>query len=261
MGMYNLRAVLSDRCNYRCVFCSHDFNKCRDTDIDAVFLKECVKVFAWLGGKKVTFTGGEPLIYPSLYEILRLSKSLNLVNAITTNGSMLPFQPEEFYELVSCLNISMPSFNPKEYQRLTCSSTPLSDIMGNAVKASEHGLRVKVNMVYTGQDAGIISDMAGKFSAHGIVIKLMNDMIAGEECYREFLEFAENFRNDGRVEIESARNPGLSICRDCRIPHPTGCPSCRSIWVYPDRRITLCPFDDSVEDDDILGRMNRLMNL
>ena len=258
--MYNLRAVLSDRCNYCCVFCSHDFNKCRDTDIDAGFLKECVKVFAGLGGKKVTFTGGEPLIYPSLYDILRLSKSLSLVNAITTNGSMLPLQPEEIYALVDSLNISMPSFIPKEYQRLTGSSIPLSDIMNNAVKASKHGLRVKVNMVYTGQDAGIIFDMAGKLSKHGIIIKLMNDMIAGEECYREFLDFAEKFRNDGRIEIESARNPGLLMCRDCRIPHPTGCPSCRSIWVYPDKRITLCPFDESAGNDDILERMTKLMN-
>ena len=258
--MYNFRVVLSDRCNYRCVFCSHDFNKCKDTDIDAGFLKKCVKIFAELGGRKVTYTGGEPLIYPSLHEILKLSKSLNLINAITTNGSMLPFQPEEFYGLTDSLNISIPSFTPKEYQRLTGSNTRLSDVIDNAVKASERGLSVKINMVYTGQDPAIISDMAGKLSKHGIIIKLMNDMIASEEYYHEFLEFAEKFRGDERIEIENDRNPGLDICSDCRIPHPTGCPSCRSIWLYPDGRITLCPFDDSVKNGDILERMTKLMN-
>lgn len=96
MTRYNLRAVLSDRCNYRCVFCSHDFNRCKDRDIPPGFLKDCVKVFASLGGEKVAYTGGEPLIYPRLYDILRLSKSLGLKNAITTNGSMLKFQPESF---------------------------------------------------------------------------------------------------------------------------------------------------------------------
>lgn len=258
--MYNLRAVLSDRCNYRCVFCSHDFNRCRDTDIDAEFLKECVKSFARLGGLKVTYTGGEPLIYPSLYEVLRLSKSLNLSNSITTNGSMLSSQPEEFYSLVDALNISIPSFSPDDYKRLTGSGRSLNDIIGSAEKAAGHSLRVKINMVYTGQDTARISGIASELSAHGIVIKLMNDMIADEEHYRGFLELAEKFRNDQRVEIESARNPGLSMCNDCRIPHPTGCPSCRSIWVYPDRRITLCPFDDTEGNGSIVERIEELIN-
>ena len=243
MSGYNLRAVLSDKCNYHCVFCSHDFNRCRGLDISPVFLKECMNVFAGLGGKKVTYTGGEPLIYPALYDVMRHAKSLGLANAITTNGSLLPLQHEEFYSLADTLNISVPSFNPKDYHRLTGSNTALYDIIDSAVKASEHGLRVKINMVYTGQNAGIIHDMAGILSPHGIIIKLMNDMIADSEYYREFLEFAEGFRNDKRVEIESARNPEHNMCRNCNIPHPTGCPSCRSIWLYPDGRITLCPFD------------------
>lgn len=121
MSKRNLRVVLSDRCNYNYTFCSHNFNRCRNRDIPLAFLKECVKVFASLGGEKVAYTGGEPLIFHHLPEIMRLSKSLGLTNAITTNGSMLPLQPEEFYPLADSLNISVPSFVPKEYARLTSS--------------------------------------------------------------------------------------------------------------------------------------------
>ncbi|MBQ9627984.1 MAG: radical SAM protein [Synergistaceae bacterium] len=185
-----------------------------------------------------------------------MSKSLGLKNLITTNGSMLKFQPEEIYSLVDALNISIPSFNPDEYKRLTRSEQSLSDIVDNAVKACSRGLRGKINMVYTKQDSGTISDIATKLLEQGIVI---NDMIASEEYYREFLKFAEKFRNDSRIEIESARNPGLTMCTDCRITHPTGCPSCRSIWVYPDRRITLCPFDGSKGNGSIFERIEGLM--
>ena len=204
-----------------------------------------MNVFTELGGRKIAYTGGEPLIYPALYDVMRHAKSLGLMNAITTNGSLLSYQNEEFYSLVDSLNISVPSFNPSDYHRLTNSSTALDDIINNAVKASGHGLRVKINMVYTRQNAEIINDIAEILSPHGIIIKIMNDMIADEEYYREFLNFAEVFRNDPRIEIESARNPGLSICRICSFSHPTGCPSCRSIWVYPEGRITLCPFDNT----------------
>ena len=171
---------------------------------------------------------------------------------------MLKFQPEEIYSLVDALNISIPSFNPDEYKRLTRSEQSLSDIVDNAVKACSRGLRGKINMVYTKQDSGTISDIATKLLEQGIVI---NDMIASEEYYREFLKFAEKFRNDSRIEIESARNPGLTMCTDCRITHPTGCPSCRSIWVCPDRRITLCPFDGSKGNGSIFERIEGLMKL
>lgn len=265
MSKYNLRLVLSDRCNYRCVFCSHDFNRCRNRDIPLDFLEECVKVFASLGGEKVAYTGGEPLIFPHLLDIMRLSKFLGLRNAVTTNGSMLPLQHEEFYSLADSLNISVPSFVPEEYKRLTSSEYRLDDIIRSAVKASGHGLRVKINTVYARQTPAEIRRMAGTLSTHGITVKLMNDMTADEEYYREFLRLAENFRNDPRIEIESDKNPGLSICHDCRIPHPNGCPSCKSVWVYPDGRITLCPFDDTgsfleAGHDDILERIADLMN-
>ena len=258
MKTYNLRAVLSDKCNYSCVFCSHDFNRSVNLDIDPDFLKECVKVFASLGGKKVTYTGGEPLIYPALYEIMRLAKSLGLKNSITTNGSMISRQTEEFYGLADALNISIPSFEPEIYKKLTGLKIPLEIIKENALKASEHGLKVKINTVYTRQNEKMINMMINFFSPHGIVIKLMNDMIADENYYIEFLEFAEKFRGDSRVEIESGKNPGLEICSSCKIPHPTGCPSCRSIWVYPDKRITLCPFDNTGYDD-IFSQISKLM--
>lgn len=265
MSKYNLRAVLSDRCNYRCVFCSHDFNRCRNRDIPPGFMKECLKVFASLGGEKVAYSGGEPLIFPYLQEIMRLSKFLGLKNAITTNGSMLPFQSEEFYSLADSLNISVPSFVQEEYERLTSSGCKVEDIIRNAVKASEYGLRVKINMVYARQDTETVKHAADILAPHGIIIKLMNDMKADEEYYHDFLELAETFRGDSRIEVESAKNPGLNMCRECNFTHPNGCPSCRSLWVYPDGRITLCPFDDAVSfldsvHDDILECIRNLMN-
>lgn len=82
------------------------------------FLKECVKIFALLGGEKVACTGGEPLIFPHLPDIMRLSKSLGLINSITTNGYILHLQPEEFYSLADSMNISVTSFVQEEYSRL-----------------------------------------------------------------------------------------------------------------------------------------------
>ena len=140
----NLRAVLSDKCNYRCVFCSRDFNRTLNADISSEFLETCITAFASLGGCKVTYTGGEPLMYPELCRIMRLVHSLNMENSITTNGSLLALQDEEFFTLADALNISIPSFNPEEYTRLT-GGTSLDDVKRSAVKCAGLGLKVKIN--------------------------------------------------------------------------------------------------------------------
>ena len=240
--MPNLRIVVSDKCNYQCVFCSRDFNKAVNLNMPPDFLEECIRIFAKLGGKKVTFTGGEPLIYPQLMEILNLTKSLGLINSITTNGSMLSFQSKEFYNLVDALNISIPSFVPQEYISLT-HGISLEDIKHNAVYASSMGLKVKINCVYNQGRELMIDDMIEYFSQHGIIIKIMNDMLADEEYYLSFLDYASRFEHDSRVEIECELNPGYEICIECNIPRKFSCPSCRSVWVYPNGKITLCPFD------------------
>lgn len=259
----NLRAVLSDKCNYRCIFCSRDFNNTLDADISAEFLEECMKAFASSGGRKVTYTGGEPLIYPELFRVLRLAKLLGLVNSITTNGSMLKHQDNEFYSLTDCLNISIPSFDPEEYTRLTGSKS-LEDVKHSAVYASGLGLKVKINSVWAEGREQMINEMVKFFAPHGIIIKVMNDMLGGKDYYALFMKYAEQFRNDDRIEIECALNPGYSFCRDCTVTRNSSCPSCRSVWVYPDGRITLCPFCDTKSYlssyQEIKGHIEELMN-
>ena len=239
----NLRAVLSDRCNYQCVFCSRDFNRAVNQDLPASFLEVCMKSFAALGGSKITCTGGEPLIYPQLLSILRNAKALGLKTSITTNGSLLPHQSSEFFTLVDALNISIPSFNPEGYINLTGGSS-LEAVKNSALDAANRGIKVKINCVYSQGRELMIDEMVEYFSPHGITVKLMNDMLAGGEYYATFMEYASRFRNVPGVEIECALNPGYTFCQDCSITRNTSCPSCRSVWAYPDGRITLCPFDE-----------------
>ena len=60
---FNLRVVLSGKCNYKCTFCSLDFNQgAPNRDMRTDFLNGCIEAFARLGGERVHFSGGEPLL-------------------------------------------------------------------------------------------------------------------------------------------------------------------------------------------------------
>ena len=243
---YNLRVVVSDYCNYRCMFCSRDFNKAKGKSITKDFLMNCIAAFSELGGEKVSYTGGEPLLYPNLYEAMRYAKSLGLLNAVTTNGSKLDTQPDEFFQLASSLNVSMPSFNPVTYMRMTGSKeASLDKIKQNILDASSLGIRVKINAVYTEECIAMLNEMVDFFSCYGITVKIMNNMLCDKTYYNDFLKYASKWQGDSRVEIESGLNPGLEICRDCKVIRNSSCPSCHSIWVYPDQKITVCPLDST----------------
>lgn len=98
---FNLRVVLSGKCNYKCTFCSLDFNQGDpNRNMRTDFLNGCVKTFARLGGERVHFSGGEPLLYPHLNGALRLVRSLGMSNALTTNGALLGAQGTKLSALV-----------------------------------------------------------------------------------------------------------------------------------------------------------------
>lgn len=245
---FNLRVVLSDRCNYKCSFCTLDFSRARNIDIRPNFLADCITVFARIGGTRVHYSGGEPLLYPCLKDALCLSKALGLNSGVTTNGSLLGLKSNNLVGFIDKLNVSMPAFDQEAYARVTGScGVDLERIKADVVRVSRSGVGVKINAVYLEGHEETLQGIVRYFSAYGITTKIMNDMFGDEAYYRRFLRYAAGFLENPYVEIEKALNPGLSICRDCRVSKKGSCPSCRSIWVYPDGRITVCPRNPSMD--------------
>ena len=240
---FNLRVVLSGKCNYKCTFCSLDFNQgAPNRDMCTDLLNGCIEAFARLGGERVHFSGGEPLLYPQLNDALRLVQSLGMSNALTTNGALLEAQGPEFPTLVDKINVSMPAFEQGAYAAVTRSKGVLLErVKAEAVAMRRRGICVKINAVYLEDNEETLSEMVAFFSAQDITTKIMNDMFGSREYYEKLLAYAERWRNHPYVVIEKELNPGLPICRDCRVSKRGSCPSCRSIWLYPDGWVTVCP--------------------
>lgn len=78
---------ITSRCNYSCRFC---FMKNLKDGFAEILNAERILLHVWdLGIEKINFAGGEPLLYPLLYDIVKISKEIGFVTSITTNGSLL----------------------------------------------------------------------------------------------------------------------------------------------------------------------------
>ena len=94
----DLRISVTDRCNFRCVYCmpkeifGSDYKFLHHSQVLTFEeITRIARLFAGLGVKKIRLTGGEPLVrkdFPDLVALLAQIPDLDLT--MTTNGSLLP---------------------------------------------------------------------------------------------------------------------------------------------------------------------------
>ncbi|HCK66320.1 MAG TPA: GTP 3',8-cyclase MoaA, partial [Anaerolineae bacterium] len=93
----DLRISVTDRCNFRCVYCmpkevfgsDYPYLK-REQILTFEEITQLAKIFVKHGVKKIRLTGGEPLVrkgVPNLIQMLASIPDLDLT--LTTNGSLL----------------------------------------------------------------------------------------------------------------------------------------------------------------------------
>jgi GTP 3',8-cyclase len=124
-SMNYLRISLTDRCNFRCLYCmpatGMEFQP-RDEMLSDDELIRLVGIFAHEGVTKLRLTGGEPTIRPHLTELIRAFKSFPGINeiAMTTNALLLSRKAEEYKEAgLDRINVSIDTLDPARFRFMT----------------------------------------------------------------------------------------------------------------------------------------------
>ncbi|MFX0075506.1 MAG: viperin family antiviral radical SAM protein [Candidatus Hermodarchaeota archaeon] len=100
---------LTRACNYKCKFCFARFPDLKDS-LPLHDAKKLIKAFSSFGTEKITFVGGEPLLYQGLGDLLVYTKKLGITTMIVTNGSLLtPSFLEKFHRSIDWIGLSIDS--------------------------------------------------------------------------------------------------------------------------------------------------------
>jgi len=150
-----LRVSITDRCNFRCVYCMPPHGKEWLSETEILSYEELLRlisVFSRWGINKVRLTGGEPLVRAGLTDFVAAITNLGSIDdiSLTTNGSLLPSMA---YDLKAAglhrVNISLDTVNPANFLRITTCGR-LEDTLKGVESAIEAGLSpVKINVVLT----------------------------------------------------------------------------------------------------------------
>ncbi len=182
-----LRISVTDRCNFRCVYCMPReglpwLPKAEILSYEEI--AEVVRQLAPLGLRRLRITGGEPTIRPELPRLVQLLRAIPGIEdiALSTNGVRLPAVAETLKEAgLDRVNMSADSLRPDRIV-WTARRDLKFDPIRSALAAEEAGLvPLKINVVVMrGINDDEIEDFARLTLAHPWHIRFIELMPVGE---------------------------------------------------------------------------------
>jgi cyclic pyranopterin phosphate synthase len=120
----DLRISITDRCNFRCVYCrSADPENYRNHNeiLSWPELDRLATVFLSLGIRKIRITGGEPLVREGVEDYIARLHALGVEDlSMTTNGHLLADRCERLIQSgLRRINISLDSLDPAKFEKIT----------------------------------------------------------------------------------------------------------------------------------------------
>ena len=154
-AIVDLRVSITDRCNYRCVYCRTGNDGAQYSELSLDEYLRLIRIFVSLGIEKIRLTGGEPLLRRDLVALvreiaqLRTSSGTPLDIALTTNGHLLATQAQPLRDAgLGRVTVSMDAVDPDIFARITRVPGSYDHVLAGIRAAQAAGLApVKVNCV------------------------------------------------------------------------------------------------------------------
>lgn len=250
----DLRISVTDRCNFRCVYCmpkeifGSDYPYLPHSEVLTFEeIARLTRIFVQHGVKKIRLTGGEPLVRKDVYRLVKMLAEIpNLDLTLTTNGALLAKQAQALKDAgLKRVTVSLDSLDDETFKAMNDVDFPVAKVLEGMDTAALVGLEpIKVNMVVKrGMNESSILPMARFFREKGYILRFieymdvghtngwrMDDVVSSAEIVKIISaemplepadpnyrgEVAERWRyTDGIGEIGVISSVTQAFCRDC----------------------------------------------
>ena len=194
-----LRVSVTDRCNMRCGYCMPKNNTKWFDDSEVLTFDEIIRlssILASLGVEKIRLTGGEPLVRPSIENLIKSIRKIRHIKSVglTTNGLLLSDKIDALKSSgLDSVNISLDSFKEDRFRMMT-GINGLNKVISSIQKARDAGFNVKINtVVVKGWNDDEVVEFANFARRTGITVRFIEFMpLDGTGIWRSDLVFSKN---------------------------------------------------------------------
>jgi cyclic pyranopterin phosphate synthase len=282
----DLRISVTDRCNYRCVYCRTGVDGAQYPELPIAGYLHMIRLFVSLGIEKVRLTGGEPLLREGLVEMVEELAQMRtafpedgipaaLDIALTTNGHLLEGLAQPLARAgLNRVTVSMDAVDPEIFARITRVPRSFEKVLAgvNAAKAAGLG-PVKVNCVLLrGFNDGEIEAFAEFSRREGVIVRFiefmpleedrswlpetvvgLDEIVARLSRLRPLRELPANAASETARRFTFDDGVGeIGIIAPVTRPF---CGACSRVRLTSDGKIRTCLFSQT--DHDLYGRMLR----
>lgn len=186
----DLRISVTDRCNFRCVYCMPKavFDKDyaflpRESLLSFEEITRVARLFAAHGVSKIRLTGGEPLLRRNLEQLIaQLAAIPGIEVTLTTNGVLLPKKAAALKAAgLKRVTVSLDSLDDAVFRAMNDMDVPVADVLKGIDAATAAGLGpIKINMVVKrGLNDHEILPLARHFRRSGHILRFIEFMDVG----------------------------------------------------------------------------------
>ena len=277
--IHDLRVSVTDRCNYKCIYCRTGEHGAQYPELDIDEYLRLIRLFVDLGIEKVRLTGGEPLLRPRLLDLIaelaklqtRSGNPLDL--ALTTNGHLLEGLAVSLKATgLNRVTVSMDAVDAHVFERITRVPGSFIKVLKGIRAARDAGLTpLKVNCVLLrGFNDDQIEGFARFARDENVIVRFIEFMPLEEgrlwspEIVVSMAEIVERISRKIPLEPLEARDLSETARRftfadgkgEIGIIAPVTqafCGACSRVRLTSDGKIRTCLF--SQVEHDLYGRM------
>ncbi|TMS58312.1 GTP 3',8-cyclase MoaA [Imbroritus primus] len=191
----DLRISVTDRCNFRCVYCmpkdvfDKDYQFLPHSELLSFEeIERIVRIAIEHGVEKIRLTGGEPLLRKNIERLVEMLAKLTtrdgqpLDLTLTTNASLLARKAQSLKDAgLTRVSVSLDALDDAVFKRMNDVDFSVHDVLAGIETAQRVGLApLKVNMVVQkGVNDDQIVPLAGHFKGTGIILRFIEFMDVG----------------------------------------------------------------------------------
>ena len=189
--LHDLRISVTDRCNFRCVYCmpkevfgrDHAFLP-RAEILDFEEIARLTRILVGLGVRKVRLTGGEPLVRRHLERLVAMLSPIPGVDdlTLTTNGSLMAGKARDLADAgLGRVTVSLDALDDATFMRMNDVGFGVARVLEGIAAAADAGLGpIKVNAVIRrGLNEHAVLDLADRFRWSGHTVRFIEYMDVG----------------------------------------------------------------------------------
>ncbi|MBU2063095.1 MAG: radical SAM protein [Candidatus Omnitrophica bacterium] len=247
-------------CNLKCEHCYRDAGKVAPGELSFEEGRSLLRDLKSLNFRILIFSGGEPLLRPDLFELIKFAKSLGLISVLGTNGTLIDASCAEKLKVAGLkrAGISLDSVDSKIHDKFRACAGAWEKAVAGIKNCRKAGLEVQLHTTVTKKNISEvlkITDFAADLGAcaHHIFFlvptgrgrKIDSVMCAPQE-YEALLHKIMEKQNSVSLELKPVCAPHfLRIARQKKIKlrFEKGCLAGISYaCILPDGEVHRCPY-------------------